>query len=115
VTVPDRATAFSDAIGGGLLEEIHQDVVTGSRYLVYGDEDRTAKGLQANARAAVLAARLGWIDQADRVGLHGDLLLVGTDMHSRDTNVPSAVLDAATSAGLLPIPGATRTGGTGGG
>ena len=54
-------------------------------------------------RAVVLAARLGWIDHADRIGLYGDLLIVGAATPGRDTDVPRAVLEAAAVAGLLPL------------
>ncbi|MBI1759111.1 MAG: hypothetical protein HYR62_07790 [Actinobacteria bacterium] len=102
LVVPDAAAPFSDAIGGGLLEEIHHDMAAGRRYCVYGDEEREAKSLPANTRAVVLVAQLGWVDHTARLGLRGDLLFVGADMPSRDTDVPPGVLDAATRSGFLP-------------
>jgi hypothetical protein len=103
VALPDSAAGFSGAIGGGLLEEIHHDVHAGSAYCVYADEQRATKRLRPNMRAVVLAARMGWIDHADRIGLYGDLLIVGAATPGRDTDVPRAVLEAAAVAGLLPL------------
>jgi hypothetical protein len=103
VALPDSAAGFGGAIGGGLLEEIHHDVHAGSAYCVYADEQRATKRLRPNMRAVVLAARMGWIDHADRIGLYGDLLIVGAATPGRDTDVPRAVLEAAAVAGLLPL------------
>jgi hypothetical protein len=101
VLVPDSAVGFSDAIGGGLLEEMHHDVIAGTHYCVYGDEERQIKPLPPNPRAAVLAARLGWIDRVDRLGLCGDLLIVGAQTPGRDTDVPLDIIAAAIRGDLL--------------
>lgn len=100
VAVPDSAAGFSDAIGGGLLEEIHQGVHAGCAYCVYADEERAAKGLAPNSRARALAARLDWTDP-ERLDLFGDLLVVGAETPGRDTDVPLAVLGAAARAGIV--------------
>ena len=89
IAVPDTAAGLSDAIGGGLLEEILHGVHAWSAYCVYADEERATKRLPHNARAAVLAARLGWIDKADRLGLLGDLLIVGAETPGRDSDIPA--------------------------
>jgi hypothetical protein len=96
------AAALSDAIGGGLLDEALSDTVGGLDYCLYADADRHAKRLPDNPRAVLLAARLGWIQLADRIHLHGDLLLTGTDPAGNDTDIPYAVIEAAHRTGLLP-------------
>lgn len=97
IDVEDSATAFSDAIDGGLLD----DTITGrlgrrlggSRYVMYLDE-RTrdvsgAGALPDNRRATVLAARLGHIDRDLLRRLRGD--------------VPASVLALAHNVELVPI------------
>ncbi len=100
------AAAFSDAIGGGLLDEALTDTGTTTPprtgYTLYADADRHTKQLPDNPRATLLAARLGWIDLADHLHLLGDLLLTGTDPTGNDTDLPHTVIDAAHRAALLP-------------
>ena len=106
VGLKDSAVAFSDALGGGLLEEIHHGAADGRAYCVYGDGDRVDKGLATNERFGMLAARLGWIDQAPRLALLGDLLIVGAGEHGDDSDVPWPIVEAAERCGLLvgPMP-----------
>jgi len=104
VIVPDNAIGLSDAIGGGLLEEICRGVLAGRAYRVYADEERAPKGLPPNTRADVLATRLGWsraTGAGDGLGLFGDLIIVGAATPSRDTDVPRRVLQVAEEAELL--------------
>jgi hypothetical protein len=96
------AAALSDAIGGGLLDEALVESLDGVSYCVYADLDRVTRQLPPNARVAVLAARLGWIDLVDRAHLRGDLLIVGADDQGNDTDVPISVIEAAQRCGLLP-------------
>jgi hypothetical protein len=98
------ATSLSDAIGGGLLDEALIESLDGIGYCVYADLDRVTRGLPVNARIAVLAARLGWIDLVDRAQLRGDLLIVGADDQGNDTDVPDTVIEAAQRCGLLLCP-----------
>lgn len=101
VVVPETAAALSDAIGGGLLDEVYQGRTLDHWCCVYGDEERAAKRLPANDRARSLLAQLGWGGRIDARGLRGDLLFVGADSPSADTDVPEEVLRTAARAGLL--------------
>jgi hypothetical protein len=101
VRVAASAVAFSDAIGGGFLEEALDGVVDGRGYTVLLDEHRVPKGLRANQRAAVLAARLGHTNRAWLADLRGDALVVGCGRGGADADVPDGVIDAAHRAGLL--------------
>jgi hypothetical protein len=100
----ESSVEFSDAIGGGLLDEAYHGSVDGQGYCVYLDDERLAKALPENPRAVFLAARLAWIDQVDRIGLRGDALLVGTGLSGEDADLPEPVLHAARRTGLLPDP-----------
>jgi hypothetical protein len=105
IAVPDTAAGFSDAIGGGLLDEIHHGVHAGRAYTVYADEQHATKGLPLNVRAGRLAEHLGWKASTD-VGMPcGDLLVVGAQAPGRDTDVSLSILQAAAHAGILPPPG----------
>jgi hypothetical protein len=57
--------------------------------------------LPDNPGALLLAARLGCVDLADRIGLRGDLLLAGIGPDGSPADVPAPVLDAAIRGGLL--------------
>jgi hypothetical protein len=94
------ASRLSDAIGGGLLEDALCAVCDGSGYTFYLDEQRVAKGLPRNERAAVLSARLGHVGRAWLAGLCGDVLVLGCDERLDDADVPPSVVDAATRCGL---------------
>lgn len=94
------AAALSDAIGGGLLGEQHGHA-GGVGFTVYLDDDRAAKSLPGNARAAALATRLGEVDRQWLAGLRGDALVLGRDQRFDDADVPTAVVRAALRAGLL--------------
>lgn len=104
ITVPASAVGLSDAIGGGLLDEIWQGVLSGRAYRVYADEERVTKRLPQNARAVALAATLSWRNgtrAVDGLSLLGDLLVVGAETPGRDSDVPRCVLQAADEAGLF--------------
>jgi hypothetical protein len=92
---------FSNAIGGGLLEDAYYGTADGKGFCVYLDEDRAAKGLPSNNRASVLAAQLGWRDRGD-LRLVGDALITGLTPAGDDTDVPVPILTAAQRGGLLP-------------
>jgi hypothetical protein len=102
VQLAASAVTFSDAIGGGYLDEALDGVVDECPYVVVLDEHRVAKGLRANQRAAVLAARLGHVNRAWLADLRGDALIVGCGRGGADTDVPDGVIDAAARSGLLP-------------
>lgn len=76
------------------------DTVDGDR-VVWCGERRNVGGLPSNASAWVLAARLGCPDLADRIGLNGELLVVGMDVRGRLGDVPAVVVRAAYRAALL--------------
>ena len=103
------ASALSDAIGGGLLEDALVGDVGGWGYTIYLDEHRVAKGLPRNGRAAVLAARLGHVNRAWLADLRGDVLVLGCDGRLDDVSVPGCVVEAADRSGLTVQPvGAER-------
>lgn len=95
VLVPQSSVAFSDAIGGGLLDDAFTGVCEGGQFGVYLDLDRDAKDLAANDRAAVLLVRLGLVERAVLAGLRGDVLIVGIDAQGGDCDVPAGALVAA--------------------
>jgi hypothetical protein len=95
------AVALSDAIGGGLLEDGLLGEISGARFCFYLDEDRVAKGLPPNERAAVLSARLGQTDRTWMASLRGDTLILGCDERLNDTDVPLRVVEAARATGLV--------------
>lgn len=101
VAVSLSAVALSEQIGGGLLDDSCRGEVGGHGYTVYLDENRIAKGLPDNPRAAVLAARLGHVDRDRQAGLRGDVLLVGLDGHFQDVDVPPPVIAAALRSAVL--------------
>lgn len=101
LTLPDAAVALSDALGGGLLDDPIHDEIGGRSYCWYLDEERVAKGLPRNERAAILSARLGGDCRDGHVSLSGDVLVVGITGGS-DDDVPVGVLVAAWRGGLLP-------------
>lgn len=103
VLVRASSVAFSDAIGGGLLDDAVAGVCEGGRFGVYLDADREAKDLPANDRAAVLLVRLGHTERALLAGLRGDALVVGIDVRGGDTDVPAGALVAACQAGARPV------------
>jgi hypothetical protein len=98
------ASALSDAIGGGLLEDALTAEGDGAGYTFYLDEHRVAKGLRPNGRAAVLAARLGHVNRAWLADLRGDVLVLGCDGRLDDVGVPRIVMEAAARSGLVVEP-----------
>lgn len=76
------------------------DTVDGQPIMWCGDR-RTAT-LPGNSAAFALAAGLGCADLADRIGLHGDLLIAGALPDGTPADVPEPILDAARRTGLLP-------------
>jgi hypothetical protein len=103
VMVKVSAVALSDAIGGGLLDDSVQGTAAGARYVFYLDEERVAKGLPDNPRAASLVTRLGHVDRAWLAGVRGDLLVTGCTIHGDDVDVPRGVVVAARRSGLVVI------------
>ena len=81
----------------------------------YADADREVRGLPANDRASGLVA--GLTDGVPGTAgpdspaasewppLRGDVLVTGLDTDGNDTDLPPAVLDQVTAAGLLPTGG----------
>lgn len=101
VQVQDRAQVFSEAIGGGLLDELSAQLPGGEVVAFYLDEDRFAAGLPDNPRAARLARSLNLAQRVPVAQLRGDLLVTGLDMTRTDTSVPVTVLAAAQHAGMF--------------
>ena len=99
--LPLSGIRFSDAIGGGLLDETICSAKTGQEHTVYQDADRDTHHLPHNHRAATLATRLDWPHVEDRLSLRGDILITGIDASGLDTHLPHAVLLSAVRAGLL--------------
>lgn len=99
--LPLTASALSDAIGGGLLEDALIGEAGGSGCTFYVDELRVAKGPPPNDRAGVLAARLGHVNRAWLADLRGDVLVLGCDTRLDDVSVPRVVVEAATRSGLV--------------
>jgi hypothetical protein len=97
--VAASSVAFSDAIGGGLLDDAMVGVCEGGRFGVYLDLERETKQLPPNDRAAVLLARLGQVNRALLAGLRGDALAVGIDARGGDCDIPAGVLVAACQVG----------------
>jgi hypothetical protein len=100
IRLEDRAQAYSELIGGGLLEETPALLSDGQAVALYLDEDRVAAQLPPNPRAARLVALLRLRPHWPRE-LCGDLLVTGLNAWQADTDVPGAVLAAARSCGLL--------------
>lgn len=96
------AVGISDAIGGGLLDEVLCPAEPGRAHTVYQDADRDAQGLPDNSRAQRLAARLGWPHLTERLSLRGDVLVLGVDARGQDTHLPGSVIEAAMREDLLP-------------
>jgi hypothetical protein len=101
VVLPLSASALSDAIGGGLLEDALTAEGGDGGYTFYVDEFRVAKGLHPNDRAAVLAVRLGQVNRAWLADLRGDVLVLGADGWLEDVSVPLLVVEAAVRSGLF--------------
>jgi hypothetical protein len=57
-----------------------------------------------NRHAFTLAARIGCAELADRIGLYGDLFLIGVGPHGTAEDVPPSVVGAAERSGLLRAP-----------
>lgn len=109
VTVlPDTAAAFSNALGGVLLDTIAASHA-GHRYSLYLPDDPTT--CPDNPRAAALAARLGLHDRDVQARLRGDVLIAGLHDHGDDDqDVPTALLAAARRLWPVPEPVAVITG-----
>lgn len=80
------------------------DAAYGHQVLWCG-ERRRLRELPPNGSAWVLAARLGYPDLVDRIGLNGDLLVTGVSTDGHPVDVPEQVTSAAHRAGLLDSPG----------
>jgi hypothetical protein len=102
VRLEATAVALSEAIGGGLLDDDGQGEVDGERFTLYVDEERCARGLALNDRAARLSARLGLLERRWLAQLRGDALLAGLGPRNEDRDVPLPVLTAAFRSGLTP-------------
>jgi hypothetical protein len=100
VEVEDRARAYSELIGGGLLDETPIRLPDGEQATVYLDENRIRSDLARNRRACCLAERLRW-PPAGIAGLRGDLLVTGLGSGWTDIDVPHTVLSAARTCGFL--------------
>lgn len=103
VVVKASAVALSAEIGGGLLDDSVHGVVDGQRYVIYLDEERVAKSLPDNGRAAALAARLGHRDRDWLADVRGDALMTGCTVRGDEIDVPNGVVAAACRAGLSPV------------
>lgn len=101
VSVQASSTAFSDAIGGGLLDDGIEGQIGDLGYCVYQDEERLDKRLPDNARAHRLLVHLGLTGARDRIRWSGDALIAGTGSHGEDVDVPDPVIALAREAALL--------------
>jgi hypothetical protein len=101
--VKDSSAAFSDMIGGGLLDDGMRGMVQGDLFVFCVDEQRVLRGLPLNDRAVVLSTRLGQADRRWLAELRGDVLLVGLDRCGGDGNVPLGVVTEALRCALGPI------------
>jgi hypothetical protein len=101
--VEDSSAAFSDMIGGGLLDDGMRGMVQGDPFVFCVDEQQVLRGLPVNDRAVVLSANVGQVDRRWLSGLCGDVLLVGLDRSGGDGNVPLGVVTAALRCDLGPI------------
>jgi hypothetical protein len=91
--LPVSSRAFSDAIGGGLLDDSLTATAPDSQAVAfYLDELRVERNLPFNPRAAVLAGRLGLYDPGVFPTLRGDLLVTGLTADGSDVDVPHRVL-----------------------
>jgi hypothetical protein len=90
----DQAGDLSDALGGGLLDEIAVDGRPAHRCWVYLDEARCARQQPRNRRLERLASALGWIRKRP-ADWHGPALITGRDLYWADRDVPSVVVHAA--------------------
>lgn len=92
------------ADGGFDTDRAHPARVYNS-WLVGGkDNSRRVDASPVNAAAWALTARLGCPDLAERIGLHGDLLLAGVTTDAWPSDVPLPVIEAARRAGLFTQP-----------
>lgn len=111
LVLPDHSVDFSNAIGGGCLEEVPVDL-HGQGCCVYLNADRCA--LPVNTRLTSLVQALGSNALAEG-NLRGDALLSGLMPTGEDTDVPEAVLRTARCVGFLTHPiGRTGTPGPAG-
>lgn len=100
VLVRPSSVALSDAIGGGLIDDALVGVCEGGRFGIYLDDERAAKRLTPNDRAAVLSIRLGHTDREWLAGLRGDAVIVGVDGRGGDCDVPAGILVAGCGGGF---------------
>ena len=100
VSVRNRSAAISEAIGGGLIDDVLVGGTAGGMYVIYAcDDEQTTR--PANPRATVLAVRLGHYGREVQRRLRGTVLVVGLLADGTgDTDVPATVLTAATRAGI---------------
>lgn len=94
--------AFSDIIGGGLLDDtLVLELPGGVAVTCYVDELRHERGLPPNPRAATLLASFGMVEAGILDTLRGDLLVTGVDRRGADVDVPERALALAKSCRLL--------------
>lgn len=106
------SVAISDAVGGGLIEEVLTSNGPGGegRYVVYADATalEDPERLERNPRATTLAVELGVSDPAVLNRLRGTLLILGRAADDCDQDVPSDVLRAAGRRLPLDLQAATE-------
>lgn len=74
------------------------------RHVAWCTRPQPGRPQPPNEAAWALAARLGLADLAHRIGLNGDLLLVGVTADGTACEVPRPVVEAAARTGLLGHP-----------
>lgn len=94
VLVEASTRAYSDLLGGGLLEEVLAVLPEGGAVALYLDERRVQRGLSVNPRAHRVATRLG-LSPPFLGTVRGDILITGLDHGGADTDVPSEVASVA--------------------
>lgn len=103
VALPLTAAAFSDVIGGGLLDEACYGGPPGQGFCLYLDEGRAVSQFPYNRRAAELLDALGC--DPDPVDVRGTALITGTSDTGDDADVPAAVLRSAHDLRMLSAVG----------
>jgi hypothetical protein len=107
--VVDSAQAFSDALGGCLLDDTTVGALPEGGSFTFYLADAVAGLLPDNRRAAALAARLGLVDRRLQARIRGPVLIAGVDPWTGDDlDVPDAVVAAAEQTGLTVTAAAAR-------
>jgi hypothetical protein len=98
LAVAESSVEISAAIGGGTIEDVVTGATPGGLFVVYAQDETS---LPENARAGILATRLGYPARDVLRRLRGDILVTGMEPGGRwDLDIPSHVLAALRAAGI---------------